>query len=79
MIIRIIEDDVIRTYSDRGVYIHGGCPEGDYEEAIDPVSTNRVYVETDIPVQGALLTAEETLNILLGGTGDEPYGSESLP
>lgn len=38
--------DLIRTYSDSGYYIHGGLPEGDYTEAIDPVSTGRTYTET---------------------------------
>ncbi len=43
-----IDKDTIRTYSDKGVYIHGGYPEGDYEEAIDPSGMNRIYTETDI-------------------------------
>lgn len=46
----IIEGDLVRTYSDRGMLIHGGMPEGDYTEAIDPISMNRVYTETDIPI-----------------------------
>jgi len=46
-----IDKDTIRTYSDKGVYIHGGYPEGDYEEAIDPAEMNRTYTETDIPIQ----------------------------
>lgn len=52
----------IKSYSDRGVMIHGGEPEADYEEAIDPVE--RTYVETDIPIEA---DAEEALSILLGG------------
>lgn len=52
-----------RTYSDRGVMIHGGSPEADYEEAIDPVE--RTYTETDIPIEGT--DAEEVVSILLGG------------
>ena len=46
-----ISDDLIRTYSDKNVLIHGGFPEGDYAEAIDPIYMNRTYVETDIPIE----------------------------
>lgn len=46
----IINETLVRTYSDRNVYIHGGFPEADYAEAIDPISLNRTYVETDIPI-----------------------------
>ena len=46
-----ISDKLIRTYSDSGVYIHGGNPEGNYPEAIDPISANRTYTETDIPIE----------------------------
>ena len=34
-----ISDTLIRTYSDSNVYIHGGYPEADYEDAVDPIST----------------------------------------
>ena len=44
------ERDFIRTYSDQGVFIHGGSPEADYAEAIDPASLGRTYTETDIPI-----------------------------
>lgn len=46
----LLENDLIRTWSDAGVYIHGGYPEADYAEVIDPVSKHRTYVETDIPI-----------------------------
>ena len=46
----LINETIIRTYSDSGFYIHGGFPEGDYAEAIDPVSANRQYTETNIPI-----------------------------
>lgn len=55
-----------RTYSDRGMYIHGGVPEGDYTEATEPTEFGRAYTETDIPIDGES-DAEEILNILLGG------------
>lgn len=60
------ERDFIRTYSDRGMMIHGGSPEADYSEATDPADLNRVYTETEIPIVDDV-TAEEALEILLGG------------
>ena len=59
--------DFIRTYSDRGVMIHGGMPEGDYSEASEPASFGRTYTETDIPIEDDEAEAEEILNILTGG------------
>lgn len=56
----------IRTYSDKGMMIHGGSPEADYAEALDPAELGRTYTETDIPIEGES-DAEEILNILLGG------------
>jgi hypothetical protein len=56
----------IRTYSDRGMMIHGGSPVADYAEALDPAELGRTYTETDIPIEGES-DAEEILNILLGG------------
>ena len=56
-----------RTYSDKGVMIHGGFPEGDYEEAVDPSEFGRTYVETDIPIYVENEpTAEEIVDILTG-------------
>ena len=46
-----ISDTLIRTYSDSNVYIHGGFPEADYAEAVDPINADRTYVETDIPIE----------------------------
>ena len=37
-----------------------------YDEAYDPVGTGRTYTETDIPID-LDTTAEEVLNVLLGG------------
>ena len=49
-----ISETLTKTYSDAGFYIHGGNPEGDYAEAIDPTELieggERVYTETDIPI-----------------------------
>lgn len=38
-----------RTYSDSGYLIHGGSPEADYAECIDPVP--RTYTETTTLIQ----------------------------
>ena len=62
--ITIGEKQFIRTYSDRGVMIHGGVPEADYSEAIDPAELGRTYTETDIPIEGD--TAEAIVDILTG-------------
>lgn len=59
------EKQFIRTYSDRGMMIHGGVPEGDYSEACDPASLGRTYTETDIPIEGDV-EAEEIVSILTG-------------
>lgn len=43
--------NMIRTWSDRGMKIHGGFPEADYDEAYDPAELGRTYTETDIPIE----------------------------
>ena len=63
--ITISGHDFVRSYSDAGFYIHGGSPEGDYAEAIDPAEFGRTYTETDTPIEGDT-TAEEIVDILLG-------------
>lgn len=55
----------IKTYSDKGVKIHGGFPEGDYDEANDPAEFGRTYVETNIPIEEES-EPEEIVNILVG-------------
>lgn len=62
---KVGERDFIRTYSDSGMMIHGGFPEGDYDEATDPAELNHTYTETDIPIDGEV-EAEEILDILMG-------------
>lgn len=64
-----ISDTLVRTYSDKGVKIHGGFPEADYDDAIDPISAHREYTETDIPVDEEEPTVEEkaeAYDILVG-------------
>jgi len=71
---RTREDGVrlVRTYSDQGMMIHGGFPEGDYEESIDPENANRVFTETDIPIPSEEITDTEALNIIMGRDHDVP-------
>ena len=57
----------IRTYSDKGMMIHGGSPEADYSEALDPAELGRTYTETTTPIEGET-SAEDILNILTGET-----------
>lgn len=65
----IEETEYVRTYSDRGMMIHGGSPEGDYSEACDPVELGRTYTETDIPIDDETTDADkaEAFDILIGG------------
>lgn len=63
---KINDRDFVHTYSDRGMMIHGGDPEGDYDEACDPAEFERTYVETDIPINGGDSNAQEILDILMG-------------
>ena len=58
-----------KTYSDRGMYIHGGEPETDYSEACDPTEYGRTYTETNTPIEGDS-SAEEIVDILTGETND---------
>ena len=39
-------DGLVKTYSNSGYYIHGGNPDGDYAEAIDPENAWHTYTET---------------------------------
>jgi len=45
-----ISETLIKTYSDKDVKVRGGYPEADYNEAIDPIAMNRIYIETNIPI-----------------------------
>lgn len=38
---------IVHAYSDIGMVLSGGFPEGLYQEAYDPVGAGRTYVETD--------------------------------
>ena len=60
-----VTGNLVRTWSDRGMMIRGGQPEGLYEEATDPVDAGRVYEETDIPIEDDA-DAQEIIDILTG-------------
>lgn len=60
-----IINNLVHTYSNRGMKIHGGFPEADYDEAYDPIDSGRTYTETDIPIDDET-SAEEIVNILTG-------------
>ena len=45
-----IDETLVKIYSDKGMMIHGGFPEGDYAEVIDPIDAGRIYTETNIPI-----------------------------
>ena len=64
-----IIDNLVKTYSDQGMKIHGGMPEADYDEAYDPIDSARIYFETNIPIEDDA-TAEEIVNILTGEDND---------
>ncbi len=59
-----------RAYSDKGVKIHGGVPEDDYDESCDPAEFGRTFTETDIPVDDQTIIEDkaEAYDILMGVT-----------
>lgn len=58
-----LENNLVRAYSDAGMLIHGGNPEGDYAEAIDPAELHRTYAETDTPIPADPATDEDYMTI----------------
>lgn len=77
MIIQETIGNLIKTYSDAGMYIRGGYPEGLYAEALDPAELNRQYEETDIPIEEEEAEDEdlirekaEAYDILMGDSND---------
>lgn len=64
--------DLVRTYSDRGMLIHGGFPEADYVEAIDPVDAHRTYTETNIPVESDDEISDSEALAIITGEGSDP-------
>ena len=68
-----LENGSIKTYSDEGFYIHGGIPEGDYVQAIDPPGVNRTYTETNRYIDEAQTNREKAVayDVLMGGVASE--------
>lgn len=62
--IEINRSEFLKTYSDSFCIRNGDVI---YDEAIDPLNSERVYTETDIPLPERELTAEEALEIITGG------------
>ena len=54
-----IENDLVKTYSDKGLMIRKIGTEEIYDEAIDPKKFNRQYEETDIPIEQSKDESEE--------------------
>lgn len=54
-----LQNNLVKSYSDAGFFIRGGFPESDYEEAIDPKSSNRKYVETSEKIPQTEATIED--------------------
>lgn len=53
------------TYSDAGFLIERDGAQ--YEDAVDPLNSGRVYTETDIPINpDEEISDEEAFNILMG-------------
>lgn len=52
------------TYSDARLMIERDGVQ--YEDAVDPLNSGRIYTETDIPIDGGEPTAEEIVDILTG-------------
>ena len=46
-----IGNDLVKTYSDKGMMIRKIGTDELYSEAIDPKKFNREYEETDIPIE----------------------------
>lgn len=67
-----LENGLVRVYSDKGVKIRGGNPQGNYDITYIPSSaTDRQYVETDIPVdKGSGPAQYSKVKILLAAKED---------
>ena len=59
--------ELLRSYSDIGMKIIQDGTEAVYDEAVYPDGLGRTFSETDIPIDAEEATAEEIVDILLGG------------
>lgn len=58
-IVTINGKQFIHTFSDDGMKIHGGFPEGDYDDVYDPIDSGRTYTETSHIIEPIEETFEE--------------------
>lgn len=61
--------NLYRTYSDAGYMLRQDQTGALYSEAIDVPEMGYTYTETNQPAQDAEISAEEALDILMGGEG----------
>lgn len=71
MIITETIGDRIHTYSNAGMKIMQEQTGIVYDDAMDVPEMGYTYTETATPIEDNDITAEEALNILLGGESDE--------
>lgn len=64
---RLGETDLIKAYSDTGHFLISDETGAVYGEAIDPDFCNRTYTESEELIPEEEATADEIMNILLGG------------
>lgn len=61
---------LVKTYSDAGYYVIQAVTGDMYAEAIDPISAGRTYTESNIPIDGDALPAQDALDLIFGGEQD---------
>lgn len=66
MVVYKYEGDKQIAYSDSGYYIHGGNPEADYIEAVDPIDSHRTYVETNLIDPPTVEEKAEAYDVIVG-------------
>lgn len=62
--------ELYRTYSDAGYMIQQDQTGAVYTEAIDIEGSGYTYTETDMEIEDGDISAEEALDILMGGDGN---------
>lgn len=65
-IVNINDKEYIKTYSDSNLMIRKVGTNKLYCEAIDVLTSDYTYEETDIPINTEDISAEEALNIIVG-------------
>lgn len=62
--------ELYRTYSDAGYMIRQDQTGAVYSEAVDIEGSGYTYTETDTEIEDSDISAEEALDILMGGDGN---------